>query len=228
VLLATSEPVAAHLTRLSKRRVSVVTNGVEFDHFAQPREGNLTAILTGAGNRASRAVYVGAFDGRFGESTLLTAVRALCDATFVLIGPGSKELAQRWALPNVLGLGPQPYEALPGILSECSVGLLPMSSAPENAGRSPMKLYEYLAAGLTVAATSTEELRRRALPATSLAQSAYDFARAVASAFSMAQEPDILADARECARAQSWSEKASRIEELIAGAKSLPGVAACP
>ena len=232
VLLATSEPVAAHLTALSNRPVSIVTNGVEYEHFAQASPQPATSLLTQIGSRASRAVYVGAFDSRFGENILLNAVRALPQATFVLVGPGSKEMAARWALPNVMGLGAQPYQRLPGIFKECSVGLLPLSSAPENAGRSPMKLYEYLAAGLAVAATSTEELRRRALPATCLAHTEADFAAAVTSAFSMAKEPDVLAGARECARTQSWSAKAAGIEELAANARSLPSdpirVSACP
>ena len=36
VLLATSEPVAAHLRQLSNRPVQVLTNGVEFERFSEP------------------------------------------------------------------------------------------------------------------------------------------------------------------------------------------------
>lgn len=222
VLLATSEPVAAHLTRLSNREAPILTNGVEFEHFSEPQAGTRDRELIPLGSRSSRAVYVGAFDSRFGSQAFVNAVSALREVSFVLVGPGSKELADRLGASNVVGMGPQPYQVLPSILRECSVGLLPLSAAPENLGRSPMKLYEYLAAGLTVAASSTEELRRRSLPATSLADCDADFPSAVTAAFSMARQPARLAEARACARAQSWSAKAVEIEELAADALARP------
>ena len=61
-------------------------------------------------------------------------------------------------------LGPRPYAEVPAYLQHADVGLLLLSPDPANAGRSPMKLYEYAAAGLPVLARATPELQRRAEP----------------------------------------------------------------
>ena len=49
------------------------------------------------------------------------------------------------------------------MLSRYRVGLLPLSDDPANDGRSPMKLYEYLAAGLNVLCRSTTALAASAI-----------------------------------------------------------------
>ena len=65
-------------------------------------------------------------------------------------------------LRNLRLLGPRPYALLPAYLQHAQAGLLPLNDHPANAGRSPMKLYEYAAAGIPVLATRTEDLARRA------------------------------------------------------------------
>jgi hypothetical protein len=55
---------------------------------------------------------------------------------------------------------------------------MPLSDARANSGRSPMKIFEFAAAGLSVVATETEELRRRNLPFVELASSPDEFASA--------------------------------------------------
>ena len=87
------------------------------------------------------------------------------DIEFVIIGSGS-HLARMAATPlsNLRILGARPYAVLPAYLRHAHAGLLPLNDHPANAGRSPMKLYEYAAAGLPVLATRTAELARRGLP----------------------------------------------------------------
>src|SRR6202034_1758079 len=117
-----------------------------------------------------------------GREPLLAAARALPHRHFILAGPGSQELAASAGAANISALGAVSYASLPALLQQCAVGLLPMSGAAAHARRSPMKIYEYAAGGLTVAASATEELRRRSLPTLSLADSAAEFPDAVAQA----------------------------------------------
>ena len=56
------------------------------------------------------------------------------------------------ALRNVVFEGQVAYEELPAVLHAARVGLMPFIDSRVNRGRSPMKLYEYLAAGLNVVA----------------------------------------------------------------------------
>ena len=65
---------------------------------------------------------------------------------------------------NVRLLGPVDHRHVPWILAEHRIGLLPLTAADENRGRSPMKLFEYLAAGLSVVARRNDGPLARSLP----------------------------------------------------------------
>jgi teichuronic acid biosynthesis glycosyltransferase TuaH len=216
VLVATSEPVARHLSSLSGKTVSVITNGVDFERFAGSTES--AAGFSLPGSRAQRAVYVGSFDVRFSRSALQRAARALPDKHFVLAGPGSQSVAEELALQNVLGLGPVPYSRVPVLLQQCAVGLLPLASGAANDGRSPMKLYEYAAAGMTIAAMATAELTRRALSTLCACSSEEEFPGVVAAAFDLSVDSNRIAEARELARSHSWIAKAKELLALIGDA----------
>jgi teichuronic acid biosynthesis glycosyltransferase TuaH len=217
VLIATSRPVAAHLSALSKRDAHVMTNGVHFEHFALPRMPAPRWNLPG--RRTTRALYVGSFDARFGAAALRNAAEKLHETTFILAGPGSENVSGSLGLANVIGLGPVKYERLPGLMQQCSVGLLPLSKHTANPGRSPMKLYEYAAAGLPIAATSTDEIRQHTLPTLHLAADDQTFAEAVSGAFACSLDPSRVNAGRECARDESWISKARRLAELAVQAR---------
>ncbi len=222
-VVATSEPVASHLEQLSGRSVRVIANGVEFDHFARRTIPPAAPIPWLPGRREERAVYVGSFDSRFGRHAFRSAVTTLPDRYFILIGPGSRRVAADFPRPNVFSLGAVAYASLPGILHQCAVGLLPLSEDASNSGRSPMKLYEYVAAGLCVAATSTHELRRRRLPTLILAESDSQFGATVRQAFERAGNESLLEQAQTSARRESWECKAQDLMSAMQASRALRG-----
>lgn len=160
-VIALSEPVAERLREYGAPQVTLVENGVEFEHFARttPPPAEYKTF------RPRRVVYSGAIDFRFDGELVVRLARARPDIEFILIGIGNGLApgAIR-GLANVHRIGARPYARLPGYLQHASVGLLPFNAHPANAGRSPMKLYEYAAAGLPILATRTPELERRAAP----------------------------------------------------------------
>jgi glycosyltransferase involved in cell wall biosynthesis len=159
VVVATSEAVARHVNDVDRKVLPVLLpNGVERRHFALPRDPPLEYRDA----RRIRAVYVGALDDRFDFQVVRCLARTFPEVEFILIGPGTARSAQVCdGLTNVRALGPRPYSAVPAYLQHAQVGLLPLNDHPANAGRSPMKLYEYGAAGLPVLARYTEEIGRR-------------------------------------------------------------------
>lgn len=160
-VIATSEPVAQRMRHHGRAAVTVFENGVEFAHMSHP----VPPPAEYSRLRPRRAVYAGAIDNRFGVALLLVLARARPDVEFVLIGSGTAvpEIAAS-RLENVHLLGIRPYAGLPAYLQHASVGLLPLNAHPANAGRSPMKFYEYAAAGLPIAASLTPEFARRREP----------------------------------------------------------------
>ena len=161
IVIGTSRPVTSHLEAFSEgRRPVLIENGVELNRFRVIYE-EPTDLST---LPRPRAIYVGATDDRFSVSDVQSAATANPSVSILLIGPLSEQAKEGLShLRNVHLLGPRPYEEVPAYLQHCDIGLLPLSDHPANAGRSPMKIYEYAASGLLVAATETPELKRRAL-----------------------------------------------------------------
>ncbi|MGM7680242.1 glycosyltransferase family protein [Microbacterium sp. A94] len=148
-IIATSEEVLRGLGPLGQPTL-VLNNGADTAHFASTNEDE--------GPRPIRCVYVGALDGRFDWAQLSAWAGSHPDVRFLVAGPDADPPS---SLPsNVDLLGPIAYDAVPALLHDARVGLLPLSDDPLNAGRSPMKLYEYLAAGLTVVARETPGIKR--------------------------------------------------------------------
>lgn len=127
----------------------VLENGVDAARFASTSDATVP--------RPAVCVYVGALDGRFDWRQVDAWARAHPNVRFAIAGPDAAPSATPPA--NVDLLGPVDYAALPALLHGARVGLLPLSDDPLNAGRSPMKLYEYLAAGLAVVSRQTPVIR---------------------------------------------------------------------
>lgn len=183
---------------------TVIENGVEYERFAaQKIRGERSGV-----------VYLGALDARFDWALLSEVARSLPHVPFTIAGPRP---ATPPPLPgNVSLIGAVAYERAPDLLARHAVGILPLSTHPGNAGRSPMKYYEYLAGGLSVVALASDELRRRADVNVHLYTDAPSATRAVTTALA-ANEAERDAG-RRAAEAMRWSDRA---QQLLTFATSL-------
>lgn len=185
-------PIAGDLPRMT------VENGVEFSRFAVP-----------PANDRFGAVYVGALDERFDWEAIRRFALAVPGAPVRLAGPCSS--APSNLPPNVEVLGSVPYEDVPSLLASARVGLLPLSDAPSNRGRSPMKLFEYLAAGLRVVTRETPVTAERNLPGVTT----YRTSDLGAKLYAREHEHGGTNTAGiETARLQDWSAKADEVESF--------------
>ncbi|MGZ0709031.1 glycosyltransferase [Coraliomargarita sp. W4R53] len=197
-LIATSEPVASHLRKInSKKQIAVFENGVNFQHFCKQQKRPTEYI-----EEVKRIVYVGAIDARL-DVDLLKELALICrDVEVVVIGKVSTQIRIRYAaVSNLRFLGPINYERVPGYIQHADVAVLPLSNHPANAGRSPMKLNEYLAAGVPVVARKTLELARREMGECYLYETSDEFVYHVKSLLKCSKSPEAC---RMIAKESGW------------------------
>jgi glycosyltransferase involved in cell wall biosynthesis len=151
VVLATSRELEARMRRWSARTV-LVPNAADYEHFSRPiSAAEIPAELRGL----PRPVvgYVGEVAAWFDTGLVRRLALRHPDWSIVLVGPATAEA--RHALPdaNIHLLGRRPYAELPRYLAGFDCCLIPFRASPLTAAVSPVKLYEYLAAGRPVVST---------------------------------------------------------------------------
>lgn len=207
-VVATSAVLAEDLARAGARDVHYVPNGVEIDHFRAhaPEPAEYRAIAP------PRAVYAGALDDWFDDGLLERVAELRSDVAFVLIGSGgtARASAHMRRRANVHILGPRAYERLPGYLAHADVGIIPFRPGRLTRSVHPIKLYEYMACGLPVVATRSEELEHLGSPAL-LCDGADEFAEGLAAAIGTADRAR-LAQFAECA---DWRRRAELLFHAI-------------
>jgi glycosyltransferase involved in cell wall biosynthesis len=109
-------------------------------------------------------------------------------------------------------LGPRPYDTLPAYLRCFDVGLIPYQRNRYTAECSPLKLHEYLAAGLPVAAAGLPALRPfKEIIAYS--EDGSDYVRQVGRA--LAEGRTRVAERQAVALRYTWDAKVDEAERLI-------------
>ncbi len=135
-----------------------VPNGVDFDRFAHD-PGWSDPLQDWPRPRIG---YVGHLEDRVDVELLFEAVCERPAWSWILVGPVHPALRDRLApllaLPGVGWLGPRPAAEIPRLLAALDVGLLPFVSSAQTRSVYPLKLHEYLAAGLPVVATPFADL----------------------------------------------------------------------
>src|SRR4030095_6271244 len=106
-----------------------------------------------------RCLYAGSLDPLKGLPTVLTAAAATPDVEFVILGGRGPDLvADRWA-SNVRFAGAVPGAAGGAELRPPHALLLPHAAAAAGRYHSPLKLFEYLAAGRAILASDLPATR---------------------------------------------------------------------
>jgi glycosyltransferase involved in cell wall biosynthesis len=125
-----------------------------------------------------RVLYVGVLSGWFQAEWVRFAAERLPNHHFVLVGPRDMRWPELENKKNVHFLGPRPASQMPDYCRASDSAIIPFRRSNLVDAVCPVKLYEYLAAGLPVAASRWEELEAIGAPIR-MAESAEDFAEAV-------------------------------------------------
>ena len=217
-----SQVVFATTTGLYERQLQrnpethLVRNGADFAHFSHTN-GTAPEVRSFAGPVVG---FAGNLTAEKVDFDLLEAVaRARPEWSLVLVGPPAEnargQLDRLGALDNVHALGFRPYEELPAYVSGFSVGVIPYRATAYTRNCSPLKVYEYLAAGKAVVASGVPELSGME-PDVTLADRPEAFVAAIESALA-ASSPEAVARRRATAEQNTWEARTERLLDLLGG-----------
>lgn len=162
-----------------------------------------------------RAIYVGAIRSWFDTTLVLRLARERPQLHVVLVGPDMRLDRALRNEPNVHVLGARPHGHVPAYLQHADVGLIPfdVDGHPDLVHSvNPLKLLEYLAAGLPVVSRRWDALTGVAGPAL-LASDQDQFLAAVDEA--LANRTVLAARGRAFAAGQDWD---ARVQAVIEAA----------
>ncbi|MGH2910962.1 MAG: glycosyltransferase [Solirubrobacteraceae bacterium] len=200
----------ALLERLSPSGLRmVVPNGLEPLEWSEEHE----PVDCYAEREQPLLLYVGTLDDRLDVQWLRETARAMPSAKISLVGPvvDSAHLTPLRREPNIEILAPMPRAWLAQLIRSADVGLIPHRRTALTEKMSPLKLYEYLAGGLPVAATDLTPIRgvdSRVL----LVEEDGDFASVVQAALALGRADEH--QRRAFVQANSWRSRHDALLEL--------------
>ena len=149
LVIGSSRPFVAHLETLGARDVRYWPNPADTKSFA-------AAVSEDRNDGPPIAGFAGAIDPHKIDTGLLLGVaESLPEWSFHLVGPGSLD---RPLPAKIRSQGYVGRDKLPAIVAGFTRGIIPYALTPYMAGVFPMKVFEYLAAGLPVVSTPLPSL----------------------------------------------------------------------
>lgn len=216
-VIASSRGVQQHLESLGRKKISLWENVASVELFSGVSL-----------DRRARAIFAGNLTPTKVQAELLLEL-AERGVEVALAGPinidGTSLSASLAALlrhSRVDYLGNLDLERLAVEFAKSQVGLIPYYVNDYTAGVFPMKVYEYLAAGLSVVSTPLRSLHNHDIEGLHVAQSADDFVGGVMGELEKFSEGEAHRR-RLGASNHSWTRRTVQAEEVVAAlTKSLP------
>ena len=159
LVFATSPLLRDRHAAAGARRCVFLPNVADAGHFGSALASGAVVPPDLAAFPEPRIGFVGAVSGYKLDFALIRAVALARPAySFVLIGQLGEgdpwtDAAPLRGVSNLHLIGPRPYSGLPVYLAGMQAAILPSAANAYTAAMFPMKLFEYLAAGLPVVAT---------------------------------------------------------------------------
>jgi glycosyltransferase involved in cell wall biosynthesis len=169
-IVCLSEPAKQHLVekwQVDPGKISVIPLGVDVELFARPYDS--WAIRTQLGlYDAPVIMFVGSFQQWHGLDRLVEGfaqvLRKLPEAKLLLVGDGparpavERKIAKLGIANGVIITGIVPHAGIPEMLASADVVTAPYPHLPQELWFSPLKLYEYMAAGKAIVASRAGQI----------------------------------------------------------------------
>lgn len=169
-IICVSNQAKAHLAskwQVDPQKINVMPNGVDVDLFSQQFDPHPVRKEWRLGE-GPVICFVGGFQKWHGLENLVdsfkTVSQSMPETRLLLVGDGPyrEELDQKIAASGVqekvIVTGFLPQERVPELMAAADIAVLPYPELPQDLWFSPLKLYEYMAAGKTVVASRAGQI----------------------------------------------------------------------
>jgi glycosyltransferase involved in cell wall biosynthesis len=212
-LVITSSESLYEARRKLNPHTAFVSHGVDVAHFSRALDPETTPPADASGLSGPVIGFFGLIAEWIDLAMIQEIARRRPSWTVLLIGKANVDMTPLKALPNVRWLGQKPYETLPAYSRAFDVGIIPFRIEDLTLKANPLKLREYLAAGLPVVSSDLPEVRKYG-DLVHLASGADGFVAAIERA--LEDRSDVAAAARvQAMKHESWDARVEEISELI-------------
>ena len=215
VVLASSPRLTRRLRNLA-RNVIDAPNVADTEMFARALEPGPIDSAVEVLPRP-RVVFTGAIVGTKLDLPLLAELARLRPTwSFALVGPVGlgdprTDISALETVRNISLLGPRAYDELPAVLRGADAAMIPYLRNDLTDGIFPMKVFEYLAAGVPVVATDLPALAN--VPQVATASDAVGLASLLDTAVDA--DPQLRAQLSSAAAGHSWDSRLEQIADAI-------------
>jgi glycosyltransferase involved in cell wall biosynthesis len=216
-LVANSMATAARLRALYRisAPVEVIPNGVEYPESVPEKDW---------ASASQRIVYSGSFFAWKGVDDLAEAARALPGFTIRFIGGSDARVAELRARSGSGGAavdftGHIPHGSVAAELARACIAVLPNRADPDSAFTSPIKLFEYMAAGCALVVSDLPSVREVLDEGDAVWTAPGDVAGLASAIQGLAADPErarrLGARVREKARRYTWTARGERLARVL-------------
>ncbi len=191
----------------------LATHGVEVEKFARALDDATPLPADLADLPRPILGFYGLLEDWLDYDLLVTLARRRPDWTFVLLGKAVVDVSRLEAVPNVRLLGRKPHDELPAYCKAFDVGLIPYQLTERLLHVNPIKLREYLCAGLPVVSAALPEVERYQ-PLCAIARTPDEWERAIEDALK-ADTPEARRARSAAMRDESWDRKVEELSEQV-------------
>lgn len=189
----------------------LVRHGVDYAHFRKALDADTKIPVEIADLPHPVIGFFGLIADWVDVELMAKTAKHFSGGSLVVVGKSTTDVSSLEQLPNVHLLGRKPYSDLPNYCKGFDVALNPFIVNELTISANPLKVREYLAAGLEVVSTDIPEVR--ILDYCRIGETHEDFIRQIEEVL---KNPKPKAEISDSVKLESWEARVDELREIIA------------